>query len=158
MTLLEQKVDAIARSLLANDVTDRNAALAELEVLMQKPYNPADGVESVARQLLIELGIPENVRGSRYLIKAVKLVMQDSGLMDSMTHGLLPAIAQCFDKSWQSVEHAIRHAIIRAFKQGDRETLYRYFGNTISTCTGSPTNTAFIARCASIVRERMGGA
>ena len=158
MTLLEQKVDAIARGLLANDVTDRNAALAELEVLMQKPYNSADGVESVTRQLLIELGIPENVRGSRYLIKAIELVMQDSGLMDSMTKGLLPAIGQCFDRSWQSVEHAIRHAIQRVFERGDREVLYRYFGGTVSTCTGSPTNAEFIARCANVVRERMGGA
>lgn len=158
MTVLEQKVDTIARILLAGDTTNRNAARAELSVLMQKPYNPADGAESVTRQLLIELGIPESIRGSRYLIKAIELVMRDSSLIGSMTTGLLPAIAQCFNKSWQSVEHAIRHAIIRAFKQGDRETLYRYFGSTISTCTGSPTNTAFIARCVSIVRERMGGA
>lgn len=158
MTLLEQKVDAIARSFLANAASDRNAALVELEALMAKPYNPADGVESVTRQLLIELGIPENVRGSRYLIKAVELVMEDNGLMDSMTHGLLPAIGQCFDRSWQSVEHAIRHAIQRVFERGDREVLYRYFGGTVSACTGSPTNAEFIARCANVVRERMGGA
>jgi len=157
MTLLAQKVDAIARSLLANDLTDRNAALADLAVLMKKPQNCADGVEAVTRNLLIEFGIPENIRGSRYLIKAIELVMQDSSLLDSITHRLLPAISHCFDRSWQSVERSIQRAIMRAFEQGDRAVLYRYFGGTVSSGTGCPTNSAFIARCANIVRERMGG-
>lgn len=41
MTLLEKKVDAIARSLLANDMTDRNHALIELKALMQQAPNSA---------------------------------------------------------------------------------------------------------------------
>ena len=37
MTLLEQKVEAIARGILSDNSTDRNAAVAELAVLMKKP-------------------------------------------------------------------------------------------------------------------------
>ena len=155
MTLLAQKVDAIARSLLANDLTDRNAALTDLAVLMKKPQNCADGVEAVTRNLLIELGIPENLRGSRYLIKAIELVVQDSSLLDSICKRLLPAVGEHFERTWMEVEHAIRNVIQRAFERADREVLYRYFGNTVSSDMGSPTNAEFIARCANIIRERI---
>ena len=156
-TLLQKKVDAIARSLLANDTTDRNAALVELAVLMKKPQNCADGAEEIARSLLIELGIPEHILGSRYLIKAIELVVEDKSLIDSITKRLYPAVAQCFDTTGSRVERAIRHAVELAWDRGDIGVLEKYFGYTISITKGKPTNSEFIARCASIVRDRIGG-
>ncbi len=158
MTLLEQKVDAIARGLLANDVADRRVALAELEALMQKPYNPADGVESVAQQLLIELGIPEHLLGSRYLVKAICDVIEDNSKIKAITGRLYPGVADAYNTTWQRTERAIRHSIEVAWLRGDFEVMQRYFGNTIAKEKGKTTNSEFIARCANIVRERMGGA
>ena len=157
MTLLQKKVDAIARSLLANDTTDRNAALVELAVLMKKPQNCADGAEEIARSLLFELGIPEHILGRRYLIKAIELVVEDKSLIDSITKRLYPAVAQCFDTTGSRVERAIRHAVELAWDRGDLGVLEKYFGYTISITKGKPTNSEFIARCASIVRDRIGG-
>ena len=158
MTLLEQKVDAIAHSLLTNDVTDRNAALAELEVLMQKPYNSANGVESVARQLLLELGVPENRLGSKYLIKAICKVVEDERKIRRVTSHLYPSVVDIYDTTWPLVERAIRCIIEEAWLRVDPEVALQYFGNTVAGWRGKPTNTEFIARCANIVRERMGGA
>lgn len=158
MTLLEQKVDAIAHSLLANDVADRHAALTELKALMQKPYNPADGMESVARQLLIELGVPENRLGSKYLIKAICEVVEDERKIQLVTSRLYPSVADIYDTTWSRVERAIRCIIEEAWLRVDSEVALQYFGNTVAGWRGKPTNTEFIARCANIVRERMGGA
>ena len=157
MTLLQKKVDAIARSLLANDSTDRNAALADLAVLMKKPQNCADGAEEIARSLLIELGIPEHLLGSRYLVKAIELVIQDKGLIDLITKGLYPSVAQCFDTTAHRVERAIRHAVEVAWDRGDLDVLQQYFGFTVSSNKGRPTNSEFIARCMNIVRDRIEG-
>ena len=157
MTLLQKKVDVIARSLLANDTTDRNAALADLAVLMKKPQDCADGAEEIARSLLIELGIPEHILGSRYLIKAIELAVQDKSLIDSMTKGLYPAVAQCFDTTGSRAERAIRHAIEVSWDRGDMDVLQRYFGFTVSSIKGKPTNSEFVSRCMNIVRERIEG-
>lgn len=157
MTLLQKKVDAIARSLLANDTAARNAALAELAVLMKKPQNCADGAEEIARSLLIELGMPEHILGSKYLIKAIELAVQNKSLIESMTKGLYPAVAQCFGTTGKRAERAIRHAIEVSWDRGDIDVLHRYFGFTVSNIKGRPTNSEFIARCMNIVRERIEG-
>ena len=157
MTLLEQKVDAIARSLLAKDAADRDVSLAELKVLMEKPQDCADGAEEIARSLLIELGVPESIRGSRYLIKAIELAVEDKSLIDSITKRLYPAVAQCFDTTGSRAERAIRHGIELAWERGDLEVLQQYFGFTVSSIKGKPTNSEFISRCMNIVRERIKG-
>ena len=157
MTLLEQKVDAIARSMLANDFTDRNAAMAELAVLMKKPKDTAQGADSITRKLLIELGVPEHILGSRYLVKAICEVVQDENKIDAVTSYLYPTVARAYDTTGSRVERAIRHGIELAWDRGDLDVLEKYFGYTISITKGKPTNSEFIARCASIVRDRIGG-
>lgn len=155
MTILEKKIDAIARSLLANNTTDRNAALADLAVLMKKPHNCADGAEAIARNLLIEIGVPEHILGSRYLIKAICEVAEDESKIDAITKCLYPAVAKFFNTTGSRVERAIRHGIECAWDRGDMDVLQRYFGFTVSMAKGKPTNSEFIARCANIVRAQL---
>lgn len=157
MTILEQKVDAIARSILANDTTDRNAAVAELAVLMTKPKQSAQGAETITRNLLIELGVPEHILGSKYLLKAILAVVENEDLLNAVTGELYPIVAEAYSSTASKVERAIRHAIEVAWDRGDLDVLADYFGNTVSPRKGKPTNSEFIARCASIVRENMAG-
>ena len=154
MTLLEQKVEAIARGILSDNSTDRNAAVAELAVLMKKPKETAQDADSVTRELLIELGVPEHIKGSRYLRRAICAVVEDEALIYAVTSELYRLVAQSFETTGSRVERAIRHGIEIAWDRGDLEVLTKYFGNTISPSKGKPTNAEFIARCASIVRER----
>lgn len=155
MTILEKKVDAIARSLLAKDTTDRNAALADLAVLMKKPQNCADGADAIARNLLIEIGVPEHILGSRYLIKAICEVVEDESKIKAITKCLYSAVAETFNTTWRRTERAIRHGIECAWDRGDMDVLQRYFGFTVSATRGRPTNGEFIARCANIVRAQL---
>ena len=157
MTILEKKIDAIARSLLANNSTGRNAALGDLAVLMEngKPKETAQDADSIIRKLLIELGVPENIKGSRYLIKAIGLVVEDENMLDAITKWLYPAVAKFFDTTGSRTERAIRHGIECAWDRGDMDVLNEYFGGTISPAKGKPTNSEFIARCANIVREQI---
>ena len=46
------------------------------------------------------------------------------------------------------VERAIRHAIEVAWDRGDLETLQKYFGYTVNSAKGKPTNSEFIAMIA----------
>ena len=155
MTVLEKKVDAIARSILANDTTDRNAAVAELAVLMTKPKQAAQGAENITRSLLIELGVPEHVLGSKYLRKAILAVVENEDLINAITGELYPIVADTYSTTGSKAERAIRHAVELAWDRGDMDVLNKYFGNTVSPSKGKPTNSEFIARCASIVRDKI---
>lgn len=157
MTLLEQKVDAIGRVILANDSVHRNAAIAELDALMKKPKCTTEGAETVARNLLVEIGVPEHILGSKYLISAICAVVEDANVLRSVTGVLYPTVAQKFGTTGSRVERGIRHAIEVSWDRGDMDVLYKYFGNTVSGYKGKPTNSEFISRVANVVRERIGG-
>ena len=52
------------------------------------------------------------------------------------------------DAVQRCVERAIRHAIEVAWDRGDIETLQKYFGYTVNSAKGKPTNSEFIAMIA----------
>ena len=159
MTILEKKVDAIARSLLTADFTERNAALAELKQLMSAD-DSRDREMSIAEcidQCLLDLGVPERVYGYRYLQIALREVVLDPELVFAVTKVLYPLIAKECDTTKMRVERAIRHAIETGLDRIDFETQEKYFGNTVSPNKGKPTNGEFIAKIASVVRKKHRG-
>ena len=50
-----------------------------------------------------------------------------------------------FQTTPSRVERAIRHAIEIAWDRGNLDTLNSFFGYTVNTCKGKPTNSEFIA-------------
>ena len=58
---------------------------------------------------------------------------------------LYPTVAQKFETTSSRVERAIRHAIETAWDRGNLDTLNSFFGYTINTYKGKPTNSEFIA-------------
>ena len=54
-------------------------------------------------------------------------------------------MAKIFATTPSRVERAIRHAIEIAWDRGDIDTLNSFFGYTINTGKGKPTNSEFIA-------------
>lgn len=57
-----------------------------------------------------------------------------------------------YDTTPSRVERAIRHAIEIAWDRGDVDTLNGYFGYTIHTSRGKPTNSEFVALIADKLR------
>lgn len=57
-------------------------------------------------------------------------------------------VARRFSTTPSRVERAIRHAIEVAWDRGDLETLQKYFGYTVNSAKGKPTNSEFIAMIA----------
>jgi two-component system response regulator (stage 0 sporulation protein A) len=53
------------------------------------------------------------------------------------------------------VERAIRHAIEVAWDRGDVDVLNKFFGFTVSSVKGKPTNSEFISMIADKIRLEM---
>lgn len=154
MSNIEMKLDAIMRCLTADNNGDREKARADMRSLMEQatpevaPKLPAERVENIIINTLLNLGVPAYIKGYRYLVTALSLVIENPDIKEAITKELYPQIAKMHNTTGSRVERAIRHAVECAWDRGDLDVLNRYFGNTISPIKGKPTNSEFIAQVA----------
>lgn len=111
--------------------------------------------EMLIRKVLLDLGVPENLIGHPYLVDAVSLVVHDTSLLRNVVKGLYPMVGEKNSTTPGRAERAIRHAIEVGWDRCEFSTMQEYFGGTVSPSKGKPTNSEYIARVASIVRQRM---
>ena len=95
--------------------------------------------------VFLMVGIPAHIKGYHYLRYGVRLVVENSGIINRITKELYPAIAEHFETTPSKVERAIRHAIDVAWSRGKIENINRIFGFNICTKNDKPTNGEFIA-------------
>ena len=102
-------------------------------------------VEAMVTNVIHEIGIPAHIKGYQYIRRAIMMAIYDLDIMNSVTKELYPTIAENFSTTSSRVERAIRHAIEIAWDRGNLDTLNSFFGYTVNTCKGKPTNSEFIA-------------
>lgn len=95
--------------------------------------------------VFLSIGIPAHIKGYHFLREAIKMVVKNPDLINSITKKLYPGIAEPFDTSASKVERAIRHAIEVAWSRGKIENINSFLGYNIYTSKDKPTNGEFIA-------------
>ena len=95
--------------------------------------------------MIHEIGIPAHIKGYHYLRDAIIMAVDDMDVLNAITKVLYPTIAKMHQTTASRVERAIRHAIEVAWDKGDVDVLSSYFGYTIQSERGKPTNSEFIA-------------
>ena len=103
-------------------------------------------------KLIRTLGMPAHVLGYEYTREAILLALGNKEMLRSITTELYPAVAQAFNTTPSRVERAIRHAVDLAWDRGDLDTLQKFFGFTVSSKKGKPTNSEFISALADHLR------
>jgi two-component system, response regulator, stage 0 sporulation protein A len=109
-------------------------------------------LEADVTNIIHEIGIPAHIKGYHYLREAIMMVVEEVDLLGSVTKILYPRIADKFDTTSSRVERAIRHAIEVAWSRNNLETIKKFFGYTVNTERGKPTNSEFIALVADRLR------
>lgn len=154
MTKLEKTVEALRRCVPAAEFEKAMAEVEKVEAPATHSSNTVD-VENLIHDLLTELGTPAHLIGYRYLVTALRLIVEDPGIIDTITFGLYPKLAAMYDTSSSRVERALRHLIEVTWTRADWDVLRRYFGNTIHPEKGKPTNGEFMARMGVIIRRKV---
>lgn len=113
-------------------------------------------LESKVTEIMHEIGVPAHIKGYGYIREAIILSAETPEYINAVTKQLYPAVAQRFGTTPSRVERAIRHAIEVAWDRGDLEVLQKYFGYTVSSVKGKPTNSEFIAIIADRLRLQRG--
>lgn len=109
-------------------------------------------IEVVVTNIIHQLGVPAHIKGYHYLREAIILAVKDNQMLESVTKVLYPTVAKNFSTTSSRVERAIRHAIEIAWDRGDVDVLNSFFGYTVDTSKGKPTNSEFIALIADKLR------
>lgn len=107
-------------------------------------FNQSD-IEVIISNTMRDIGVPAHIKGYQYLRSSIILCINDSEMLGSVTKLLYPTVAKMYDTTPSRVERAIRHAIEVAWDRGDVDVLSSYFGYTIQSERGKPTNSEFIA-------------
>lgn len=113
-----------------------------------------DDIETQVTKIIHQIGVPAHIKGYQYLRTAILMTISDSEIINSVTKILYPSVAKKYGTTTSRVERAIRHAIEVAWDRGDVDVLNSYFGYTIQSNRGKPTNSEFIAMIADNLRLR----
>jgi len=125
------------------------------EVRPEAPQTNGD-LEIQITKIFHQIGIPAHIKGYQYLRTAIMYSVNDSQMIGNITKALYPSVAKIYKTTTSRVERAIRHAIEVAWDRGDVETLNSYFGYTVQSSRGKPTNSEFIAMIADSLRLKHG--
>ena len=135
-------------------VAERIAELASCGQTALQRRTETD-VSSLVTAALRELGVPAHIRGYQYLRVAITIAVDDMDVINAITKGLYPQVAEACGTTPPRVERVIRHAIGETWKRGDAEAIRRFFGSTVFGRTGRPSNLEFIALAADRLRMQM---
>lgn len=102
--------------------------------------------------ILHQLGLPAHIKGYYYLRESIIMSIYNPELLSAITKQLYPEIARNNNSSPASVERAMRHAIELAWRRGNMDSMTFYFGYSISSNKGKPTNSEFISMIADHVK------
>ena len=132
--------------------THISSLLRSRNVYQEASHDQDTEIESQVTRIIHQIGVPAHIKGYQYLRTAILMTIQDNEIINSVTKILYPSVAKKYSTTTSRVERAIRHAIEVAWDRGDIDTLNSYFGYTIQTARGKPTNSEFIAMIADNLR------
>lgn len=152
MSELEMKINALIALVTTNDEEERTTMIEQLKGLAGEASATKNPNKPSVAEVLLDIGVPDALSGHRYLEYAIECAIVNPELLDRITKGLYPKVAERFHTTASRAERAIRHGIEVAWIRGDFDTLAKYFGNTVDANKGKPTNSEFIARIANFLR------
>ena len=137
-----------------NALKDRDNPDKSGSVFGEKEKDPEADLETQVTKIIHQIGVPAHIKGYQYLRSAIIMTMHDTELINSITKQLYPGVAKQYGTTSSRVERAIRHAIEVAWDRGDVDVINSFFGYTVQSSRGKPTNSEFIALVADSLRLR----
>ena len=127
------------RKLIKGAFNEQQAKVLEILLLGSDDNNSSNKIN----KLLLDLGIAPNLTGFKYLVEAISIKVQNS---DANATDIYYQIAENHNTTFTRVERGIRHAIEKAWNNGNHDLQSKLFGYSLNSAKGKPENTLFIAR------------
>ena len=138
-----------------SELAERIINIAKFSHVKQNNSNSENDIEVKITEILHQIGVPAHIKGYHYLRNSIMESINNPEIINAVTKKLYPYVARNFKTTSSRVERAIRHAIEVAWDRGDLDVLSSYFGYTIHSLKGKPTNSEFIAMISDRLRLQM---
>lgn len=103
--------------------------------------NPMFEIDNVIKKMLFELGFQPRMRGHRYIIDAVKIILDEPKKAYNVNKNVYEAIGQMHGYNRLAIERSIRTAIESAYYRDTKGKFIEFFG----CLDHRPTNTEFLS-------------
>lgn len=131
---------------------DMEKLLSSFKELSYDAVKERKAMEKHVANLLHKLGIPSHIKGYKYMIACVCLVIEDDTYISNITTRLYVDVAEQYNTTWGRVERAVRHAIGVVYERGPKNLLNTIFDiTTMAPNKTRPTNKEFICRIAELL-------
>ena len=155
-SFIERQVLANGASYFLSTPFDMNDIVSIVKsVCGRKLSKVCTDTEIIVTDVIQKLGVPAHIKGYHYLRTAIISAINNSQLMESVTKQLYPCVAKKYATTSSRVERAIRHAIEIAWDRGNSEIINSFFGYSVNSYRGRPTNSEFIALVTDKIRLKM---
>lgn len=98
-------------------------------------------VSDYVEEQLMRIGATPEYTGYKYLVQGIIMSMQDESMLNRVTTGMYPAIAQKYDTGTANVERGIRTVISVIWCEADPKELREIMGRSYAV---QPGNAKFI--------------
>ena len=98
-----------------------------------------------ATKILVELGVPANLQGFKYLQDCVVNVVKEPSMIKKVTKNLYPGIGDNYCVNGAVVERSMRHATDIGYSKTGFKSLHKMFGLACEELNYKPTNCELIA-------------
>lgn len=108
-------------------------------------YKIQDQITFTTSNVLLQMGIPYNLTGSKYLARAVDIAIHSPCAVTTITKNIYAVIALEFGTKVANVERSIRHAVDTAWNKKKISYLNKLFGIDLYSNQYKPSNSELIA-------------
>lgn len=116
------------------------------------PPPPQGSMENYVSGLLLRIGVPPHINGYKYIRQAVMMAVEQPDVLDRITKGLYPAVAESFNTTSSRVERCIRHAVCLTWERGGAAAFEQLMERGTGFDRVRPTNCEFIALLSERIR------
>lgn len=105
--------------------------------------------------LLFKLGFKPHIKGYRYTITALQLILECPDLISQTTKVLYPDVAKVHNTKAPRVERAIRHSIEKMWDEDDILAYNKTARTLFQYCSSKPTNAEFLGMLPEALRLKL---
>ena len=127
---------------------------AKIRKMLETPAPPkfSGNTKEDAERIMMEIGAPAKLVGTRYCVKAIEIVSQNPHVRHKMMD-IYKEVGNHFHSTPESVSRSVYNVVYAVFERGSIEVLTRYFGNAIDYDSGKVVPGEFIHRLAAYIRN-----
>lgn len=139
-----------------NSITEEEWKKIASVIKLEKPAKKAETDHDKITNLMLQLGIPSNIKGFAYTRTAILYLIKVYDIHQfAITKDIYPEVAKIHNTTVSRAERGMRYAVDVAWGRGNSSLQEEIFGYSTNPNKGRPTNSEFLMRLADYLKSEI---